>query len=239
MTSLTVILPLQVGASVTRVGELVVVFGGRPTSSRTPIASLWELDLNKLVWKLLWNASGDGNGPAARYFASATAFGSNLVVFGGQGRAREEDVEHSPTTLGDLWIWDTETKSWESPDVSLAPGVTPPSPRYAHLAVLNTTSSFSFLHSSATLNSTLTLIGGQDADNRYISSTSTLDLGTMTWTAESPYSKSCGTYGSAAVSSQLTLVPTRQRRELHTPDLEGKSEEDFFELSHSIVPEEE
>ncbi|ORY79760.1 hypothetical protein BCR35DRAFT_94689 [Leucosporidium creatinivorum] len=231
--------PPLVGASITRVGERVLLFGGRPTSSRSPIACLWGLELETLVWKLQWNASADGNGPAARYFATATAFGSKLVVFGGQGRPREEDAEQSPTTLGDLWIWDTETKSWDSPVIAFAPGVVPPCPRYAHLAVLNTTSSFSFLDSSATLNSTLTLIGGQDSSNRYISSTSTLDLATMTWVAESPYSKSCGSYGTAAVSAHKSVVPTRQRKELHTPDPEGKKEEDFFELSHAIVPDED
>lgn len=143
------------------------------------IASLYSLSLRTLQWRLLWppppsssseeRATPTPTGPAPRYFHSCEAWGTKLVIFGGEGYAESEsgagdggadDEELAPLcTLGDLCIWDTQTNSWEFPLPECDEGVEPPAPRYAHLGVVST------VIEGGSEKSAMLLMGGQDIRN--------------------------------------------------------------------------
>lgn len=179
----------QVGCSLTLVGDLIYLFGGRLVPTRTMVSTLYSLSLRTLVWTLLWPppaAATDGtpagaanthpNGPVPRYFHSAEAWGNKIVVFGGEGYAIVAEGGSPDTvplrTLGDVCIWDTEKNAWEFPELTCAEGLEPPAPRYAHLGVVS-----SFLppptpefHVGSTARtdreqSLLIVMGGQDIRN--------------------------------------------------------------------------
>ena len=145
-----------VGCSVTLLGDVVYVFGGRHVSSREMVNHLWALDLRTLNWARLFPpkppaAAGsqphptllhDG-GPKPRYFHSCVAWSTKLVVFGGEAYADDaaaapaETGEAPPmTTLGDVAVWDSVTGTWELAQPPCAEGMGRPVSRYAHLATV-------------------------------------------------------------------------------------------------------
>lgn len=156
----------------TVIGDEVYVFGGRLIPTRTMVATLFVLSLRTLTWQKLWPTSDDtavegaqAEGPdpvrasflysvvaavfltdrhshSQRYFHSAEAWGSKLVIWGGEGYApitsAIDDAAGVPLrTLADLFIFDTTTRSWSAPQPTCAPGVDEPAPRYAHLSTLS------------------------------------------------------------------------------------------------------
>lgn len=161
---------LQVGSSVTLVGEGIFAFGGRPVDSRGMISSLYRLDLRTLVWTkiepspcdpspssssappLLSSSSNTLFAPTPRYFHSAEAWGDKLVIFGGQSYVLDEGettisqdggggANGHLETLDELWIFDTLEQTWTTPVTTVKSGSTHPIPRYAHLSVVSTVTS--------------------------------------------------------------------------------------------------
>lgn len=141
------------------------------------VSTLYSLSLRTLEWRLLWPPAEPTTsdeappiGPAARYFHSAEAWGSKIIVFGGEGYAETEggaaeaegdEEEQAPLcTLGDLCIWDTETGKWEFPEAECDEGVELPAPRYAHLAAVS-----SVVGEGGKEQSVMLLMGGQDIRN--------------------------------------------------------------------------
>ncbi|GAA5821592.1 hypothetical protein JCM3770_005306 [Rhodotorula araucariae] len=209
--------PPLVGASVTLVGDSIYVFGGRPVHSREMVNTLYALHLRSLTWAKLWPAAAAARGPAPRYFHSAQAWGDKLVVFGGQSFVASIGAPGSPDaleTLDELVVFDTRTLAWSFPSPSLRAGVSRPSPRYAHLAVVTTTASRpspGFQHDPATHASRLVVIGGQDIENNYLADLAVLDLDAMEWIAEAPYPRKAGTYRSVAAAAPLSVRPLEER----------------------------
>ncbi|GAA5834573.1 hypothetical protein JCM11251_007042 [Rhodosporidiobolus azoricus] len=234
--------PPLVGASVTLLGDALYVFGGRPTDRREMVNSLYCLDLRTLSWSLV--SSPDA--PAPRYFHSCGVWGEKLVIFGGQrfvppaaaGQEGQEGGGEAPSqgyleTLDELVVYDTVSRRWFIPSVSTRTGVRRPSPRYAHLSVCTTLSSPpppGFSSDSATLSSRLTIIGGQDLDNNYISDLAVLDLDRMEWVAEAPFPRKAGSYRSVAAAAGMSVKPLEEKT-----GLDGT----VVHSSHGEVPTEE
>ncbi|GAA5876854.1 hypothetical protein JCM8547_002408 [Rhodosporidiobolus lusitaniae] len=213
--------PPLVGASVTLVNDVLYVFGGRPVASREMVNSLYALDLRSLTWTLLPSSPST---PSPRYFHSCTAWGDKLVFFGGQsfvipcgsgegGRGDGEQSGHLET-LDELVLFDTKTQTWSTPSLSTASGVTRPSPRYAHLAVVNTVSSSpppGFPSSAPLLSSRLVVLGGQNYENDYVPDLAVLNLDKTEWEASAPYPRKAGTYRSVGVSAAVSVKPKEER----------------------------
>lgn len=141
--------------------------------TRTMVNSLYALSLHTLTWTLLWpspSSSSSTAGPAPRYFHSAEAWGSKVIVFGGEGYLPNERETDDPTplcTLDDVCIWDTEKGVWEVPELGCAEGVERPAARYAHLAVVQRWGQEKGLVESGVERerSVMVIIGGQDVRN--------------------------------------------------------------------------
>ncbi|KAK9898655.1 galactose oxidase [Cystobasidium minutum MCA 4210] len=200
--------PGLVGFSSTTIGDKLYIFGGRLVHVRRMVNELRALDLNTLVWEKLWPLDGvsESAGPQPRYFHSADAWGSKLVIFGGMGQSADSESQGSSangdgsssldpnlSVLSDLLIYDTLTREWTTPDTKVREGVEPPLPRYAHL--------------SATSNGCLVILGGQDVLNQYIEQMCCLELESMTYVQSSEWKGHAGTYRSVAVSRQLSVHP--------------------------------
>jgi hypothetical protein len=244
---------LQVGASVTLVRDSVYVFGGRPVASSEIVASLYQLDLRSLVWERLSPACASDDpspssgvdakppllSPAPRYFHSAAAWGDKIVFFGGQGfvpGANEHEEGHIET-LDDLIVWDTLTHQWSFPSLHTRDGVSPPPPRYAHLAIVTSTTSEptpGFGDDDPTVSSRLTIVGGQDGQNEYLSEMHVLDLDRMAWIAEAKYPRRAGTYRSVGVAASSTVEPGQKGEAGGAEELQ-----ELVRSSYSTVPTEE
>ncbi|GAA6063862.1 hypothetical protein JCM10212_003553 [Sporobolomyces blumeae] len=244
--------PPLVGSSVTLVSDAVYVFGGRPVESRSMVSTLFCLDLRTLVWSRIPPALAASSnprpptdslpylasptapptdGPSARYFHSAEAWGDKLVVFGGQSyvsddKAWPQDADASDEastssghleTLDELWIFDTVSRKWSSPVTTTRGAAARPTPRYAHLAVVATVSSeppvpgFEQSAPPPSASSRLVVIGGQDYQNNYLSEMSVLDLDEMEWIGQAPYPRKAGTYRSVASTAKSSLAPLETR----------------------------
>lgn len=156
------------------------------------VSTLYKLDLRTLVWECLWSTltegggEGEEEGPQARYFHSACAWGDKLVVFGGEGyepvvppsspsssssspdatTTPSEDPAPALRTLSDLSIYDTLTLRWlpSARDTKVKEGVESPAPRYAHLGVV--TSAVERSEDGVERErSLLVIMGGQDIKN--------------------------------------------------------------------------
>ncbi|GAA5912223.1 hypothetical protein JCM5296_005451 [Sporobolomyces johnsonii] len=242
--------PPLVGASVTLVNDAVYVFGGRPVTSRTMVSTLYSLDLRTLVWTRLWPkaeadraAAMSEEGPSPRYFHSAEAWEDKLLLFGGQtfvlegeggSEAREGDEEHQPQghleTLDELWIFDTTQRTWLSPPTTVRKAVHRPTPRYAHLAVVTSSSSHAHVGFDGSplptsTSSRLLIIGGQDFQNNYLCEMSVLDLGSMTWIAEAPFPRKAGSYKSVGAAAKVSIVPLESR---------PNGDDELVHSSHSV-----
>lgn len=226
----------QVGSSVTRLGDAVYVFGGRPVAGRELTNSLYRLDLRTLAWDRISpspspsplqsaeaEAELDGRlSPAPRYFHSAAAWEHRLVIYGGQGfvAPNSEEEEGHLETLSDVLLYDTVSGEWSAPSLAMRPGVAAPQPRYAHLSVVTSTVSEptpGFEQDSAIVSSRLTIIGGQDWDNQYIAEMSVLDLDRMEWIAEASFDRKAGTYRSVAVAQAVTVEPAVEAHAVGEP----------------------
>ncbi|GAA5919252.1 hypothetical protein JCM1841_006521 [Sporobolomyces salmonicolor] len=242
--------PPLVGASVTLINDAVYVFGGRPVNSREMVCTLYSLDLRTLVWTKLWpkaeaeraGASGE-EGPSPRYFHSAEAWEDKLLLFGGQsfvveaesGSKPEGEREHEPEghleTLDELWLFDTSQRTWLSPPTTVQEGVLRrPTPRYAHLAVVTSSSSHPYVGFDedplpSSTSSRLVIIGGQDFQNNYLCEMSVLDLDSMTWIAEAPFPRKAGSYRSAGAASKASLAPLETR---------PNGDDELVHSSHSV-----
>ncbi|KAG0276208.1 hypothetical protein BGZ95_007843 [Linnemannia exigua] len=196
--------PPLVGATMTIVDDKLFLFGGRLIQNRQMTNSLFVLNLNDFHWQNVSEivnvapkrAIGDpgaedenemGAPPTERYFHSANAYKSTIVIFGGMGPSSSGTTEGQPQDLvvfDDIKILDLELLQWRQVRIPSSPHA--PKPRYAHL--------------SSVSGNKLVIIGGQDINNQYIEEVSVLDLDSLQWIASMPFEKHCGSYRSIAVS---------------------------------------
>jgi len=194
-------------------GDHIYVWGGRLVHVRRMVADLWTLDLRTLMWEKKWPMKesidvGPTIYPNPRYFHSATAWNSKLVIFGGMGQDMKYDVrqprDRPPTpegheggpdpslsVLNDILVYDSMTGLWTAPEVKMREGLEPPLARYAHLSTIT--------------NGCLIILGGQDILNRYIEQVCCLDLDTMTWVHTQKWKGHVGTYRSIATSRSVSV----------------------------------
>lgn len=85
-------------------------------------ADLWKYDLDTKLWSNIRAASA--NVPAPRWLHTAVEHKGSMVVFGG--------VSYSDIILGDLWVFNPETKAWTKGEPTGAPIL----PREGHSAVM-------------------------------------------------------------------------------------------------------
>jgi hypothetical protein len=204
----------QVGASTTIIDSHLYLFGGRLVPTRTMINDLFRLDLNTLVWSKLWPPPSTASTPSAdelanpwpRYFHSAEAWGSKLLIFGGMGYSvpshpsspidgqdapEPAETETGLCVLSDLIVYDTIVGAWQSPlTANAGHDQPPPSARYAHLSCIT--------------NNCLVILGGQDISNHYLQEVNVLDLERMLWAEPKPWAGNFGTYRSVAVSRHIS-----------------------------------
>ncbi|KAF9126612.1 hypothetical protein BGW39_006482 [Mortierella sp. 14UC] len=191
--------PPLVGATMTIVDDKLFLFGGRLIQNRQMTNSLYVLNLNDFHWQNVSEivnvapkrAIGDpgaedenemGTPPTERYFHSANAYKSTIIIFGGMGPSSSGSAEGQPQDLvvfDDIKILDLELLQWRQVRIPSSPHA--PKPRYAHL--------------SSVSGNKLVIIGGQD-----IEEVSVLDLDSLQWIASMPFEKHCGSYRSIAVS---------------------------------------
>ncbi|KAF9902417.1 hypothetical protein EC991_004964 [Linnemannia zychae] len=196
--------PPLVGATMTIVDDKLFLFGGRLIQNRQMTNSLYVLNLSDFHWQNVSEivnvapkrAIGDpgaedenemGAPPTERYFHSANAYKSTIVIFGGMGPSSSGSSEGQPQDLvvfDDIKILDLELLQWRQVRIPSSPHA--PKPRYAHL--------------SSVSGNKLVIIGGQDINNQYIEEVSVLDLDSLQWIASMPFEKHCGSYRSIAVS---------------------------------------
>ncbi|KAL8280426.1 hypothetical protein RQP46_007074 [Phenoliferia psychrophenolica] len=199
----------MVGSSVTFANSTVFVFGGRLSGTTTLTANLWALSLQTLTWELLWQPSDADaqRGPTPRYFHSATSVsGRRLAFFGGEAFvSRSPDVADSPShpsstleALSDLFFYDIIDRSWIFPTTTALPGVTPPSPRFAALAVVRSNK--------------LYILGGQQVQSsRYVHNFAVLRLCDMIWERSAPWALSVGQYRSFAAAGAWEVRGGREQ----------------------------
>ncbi|GAA5820026.1 hypothetical protein JCM3770_001938 [Rhodotorula araucariae] len=246
--------PPLVGCSVTLIGDAVYVFGGRLVPTRTMVGTLYRLDLASGDWAQMWppkegqiegGNAGPGQGPRARYFHSACAWGDKLVIFGGEGYGTEEspssvpaDVEPAPEvdpvsalrTLDDICMWDTASERWLDGATSCAEGVERPAARYAHLGVV-TSARVADGASGTREKAVMLVMGGQDITNTYLHSVNVLDLETMTWILHSKWDRHVGTYRAVVASPRYSVVPTTSIPSPLSDD--ASSLDHLIQLAHS------
>ncbi|GAA6033989.1 hypothetical protein JCM8097_000636 [Rhodosporidiobolus ruineniae] len=232
--------PPLVGCSVTLVADSIYVFGGRLVPTRTMVSTLYKLDLRSLAWSQVWPPSSssageaDEDGPQARYFHSACAWGDKLVIFGGEGY---EDAPLSPPssagrnsltastaingstgtsetapqlrTLADVCIWDTTEGRWLEAETKVAETVERPAPRYAHLGVATSAVVEEEVEGRREKRerSVMLVMGGQDVRNTYLHSTNVLDLSTLTWIHSGTWDRHIGTYRAVCTAPAYRVVP--------------------------------
>ncbi len=166
--------------------------------------------------------------PKARYFHSADLWQGKLVFCGGMGYPRSpgDGTRPSPDTLGaaaagagaaaassssggsssttsgskteglcvldEVIALDLRTMRWELDFAAGPPGepaqdpALMPEPRYAHL--------------NSIVSEHLIIMGGQDIENKYVSSTNVFDLHKRRWVRVDPLKSQCGSYRSLAVA---------------------------------------
>jgi hypothetical protein len=186
------------------------------------VSTLYSLSLRTLTWTLLSPLPGSSSTvPAPRYFHSAEAWGSKIVIFGGEGYGPEDGVDGAPLcTLGDVCIWDTVKSEWTFPEIVCVEGVEAPAPRYAHLAVVQT---FVDEAKGGADSSVMVFIGGQDVRNtcKYtfvrsalladsdsdLHSVNVLDLDSLKWVRVGKWDKHIGTYRAVATSGKYSVNP--------------------------------
>jgi len=206
---------------------------------------LWELDLDTLVWTKRWPLPGITDdtvpGPEPRYFHSATSWGSHsLVVFGGQtvvapeagGATAEPSSDEADTqvqlhTLADLAVWDIASGKWNLPSPCCREGVAPPVGRYAHLGVVS--EAHDSRNPGVAVRARLTLLGGQDALNRYLFERHVLDLNRMEWVAADALGRNVGGYRSVAVASEWTVNQAGRSGELESSASSTRPDENALE----------
>ncbi|BGP40240.1 hypothetical protein JCM10449v2_004198 [Rhodotorula kratochvilovae] len=245
--------PPLVGCSVTLIGDAVFVFGGRLVPTRTMVGTLYRLDLASGAWAQLWPpAAGEdegangAQGPQARYFHSACAWGDKLVIFGGEGYGADESASGSSfastdatpetdpalalRTLDDVFVWDTAAGRWLDGETSCAEGVERPAARYAHLGVV-TSAAVADGEGEKREKAVMLVMGGQDIKNTYLHSVNILDLETMTWVKNGNWERHIGTYRAVAASPRYSVVPTTSTPSPLADD--ASSLEPLIQLAHS------
>ncbi|KAI0244719.1 hypothetical protein L0F63_003991 [Massospora cicadina] len=136
----------RVGPSITALKDKLYVFGGRLIAPTKISNELFKFSIPTMAWEPIVPTLNSPH-PSPRYFHSAVAFGTYLIIIGGQGETKRNAP---PNILNDICFFDLLTKEWEI--LQLDPKEFPP--RYAHL--------------SCVLGRTLVIVGGQDADNQYL-----------------------------------------------------------------------
>ncbi|CAG8591142.1 4338_t:CDS:2 [Paraglomus brasilianum] len=172
--------PPLVGASTTTVGTELYLFAGRLVSSRRMTNDLYVLDLTTFVWRK--TETKEDETPKARYFHSANPYKKSIIFFGGMGYSKT--ANDGLCVLDDINIYNTETQSWQNPEI--VPSAILPKPRYAHLAAI--------------AGNKLVVVGGQDMTNVYIEEINVYDIEERTWTSSRSFEKHCGAYRSVAIS---------------------------------------
>ncbi|XP_020570991.1 nitrile-specifier protein 5 isoform X2 [Phalaenopsis equestris] len=89
----------RVGVTMTAVGNIIYVFGGRDADHKE-LNELLSFDTRTNQWSLL---SSNEMGPPHRSYHSMTADNRRIYIFGGCGNAGR---------LNDLWAYDTEGHEW-------------------------------------------------------------------------------------------------------------------------------
>ncbi|GAA5985380.1 hypothetical protein JCM10908_006952 [Rhodotorula pacifica] len=208
--------PALVGASVTLVEDAVFVFGGRVADKREMTSSLFRLDLQRLEWTHL---SPSGDPPRARYFHAATAWGDKLVVHGGQSlvQAPSSDAGDCLEVLDTLSIYDTVHNNWSHPAVSVAPGLSQPAARFAHLAVVSTIASASvpsgpLAPAPSPVSSRLLVVGGQNDQSAYLADMAVLDLDRGEWIAAGPFAGKTSAHRSCMTQVHSLVVGKEEKR---------------------------
>lgn len=209
---------------------------------------LWELNLSTLAWTKRWpppdsptqDSASAIPGPKPRYFHSCTSWGDHsLVVFGGQtilppplhtdsdSSTDTDDQTIHLDTLADLAVYHIQTDEWSFPTPTCAAGVSAPAGRYAHLAVVSS------VHDSrdagVEARARLTLLGGQDAGNKYLDERHVLDLGRMEWVVEAGLGRNVGGYRSVAVASEWTVTKGGKHGVLESSSASVTPDEDLLE----------
>lgn len=204
---------VQVGSSLTILGSSIYLFGGRPVNSPTPTADLYALSLDSRVWSKIHPSRSSPSLPTPRYLHSATAYGSKLIIFGGEGPSRDGD--NRMEELGDALVFNTTSQRWETPLLAPSPRVEAPEPRCAHIALISSNS--------------LYIVGGQSARGRarteHLRDLGVLDLKTWRWQERVvDIGRTCGAYRTAAVGEAMSYVPPKSEGGLVSPSGSGRVE---------------
>lgn len=199
--------PARVGPSLTSCKSKLHVFGGRLITPAKISNELYSFDLNTVAWELV-SANGSSPTPEPRYFHASVVYENYLVVIGGQG---EPTPGSSSKLLNDICFYNFHKKEWEIHQFDT--GVFPA--RYAHLASVS--------------GKTLVIVGGQDADNQYLTDLYVFNLETRFFTKICSTSSGLGSYRSTLSQQTPTSFVifnntrfNRPIRELIFIDLEGR-----------------
>lgn len=150
--------------------------------------------------------------PSVRYFHSAEVWGDKLVFFGGQGPLPDEETKNPSSyflsTLSDVFTWDTIRRVWEFPTPTCRAGVVAPGARFAHISAMTCTGTpprAGFSREGVRRTARMSIIGGQDADSKYVQNVCCLDLDSWCWVQNELYGKRAGSYRSLAVGATMSV----------------------------------
>jgi hypothetical protein len=138
-------------------GRILYLFGGSALDVGA-VSDLWALSIgtDAALAEYSWTkVSTSGPVPPRRYGHSAIAWGSKLVVFGGQDDARQ---------FNDAWVFNTTSMEW----AELTTKGAAPSTRTRHTATL-------------VAGDKMIVLGGFSRDARYLGDAHLLDLSSRCW----------------------------------------------------------
>lgn len=178
-----------VGATTTVMGSYMYLFGGIQFAERHISSDLYRLDLETLSWKKLASHPND-DVPCPRYFHSADAWGSMLVIFGGMSHQSTDNNVEKIRALDDVRLYDTEAGRW-LPDYASSGEA--PQARYGHLSSVTADRLF--------------VIGGQDRRNEWLDDICLYDIPTRKWVQRRshPRARHSGSYRSMAVAPRMIV----------------------------------
>lgn len=133
----------RAAATLTRVGDRAILFGGRSRAGR--LNDVWELNLITMEWTAVAPCSISGPAPIARSWHSAEAIGDRIFIYGGLSK---DIAGGGGRSLSDAWVLDVSTWSWTQLDVpTLAPDMA------------------RFWHTSCQIGSDILIVGGTHTDH--------------------------------------------------------------------------
>ncbi|RKO83819.1 hypothetical protein BDK51DRAFT_15734, partial [Blyttiomyces helicus] len=110
----------RLGHSITTVGSKLFIFGG--SCGGDTLGDLWVFDTASNTWS---SPQTLGPRPPPRTGHTGTALGSKICFFGGMA------FRPTPRVFEDVWVLDTETLTWHSPETLVTPSGSP-GPRLDH-----------------------------------------------------------------------------------------------------------